>query len=125
MLAADGLACDPNSGKATLYGVFDQVFAERFPTISPTFFLFIQLEGGDGNFSFRVQVRDPDNETFSIATETPGGLTSRPDLSMQVHVQVNPFTIAKPGIYKISAVVNETELSPQCEIRVRKKEKKT
>ena len=47
------------SGKLSIIGVFDNIFAHRFPAVHPTMFLVLRLElsFSDNHRSHKIQVR--------------------------------------------------------------------
>ena len=82
-VTCDAIARDPNSGKATLYGVFNQVFAEKFPSGTVPFSLYASIAGGQGKHALAFEVLDPkgnrvllegeQDTTFSVDCDPSSG----------------------------------------------------
>ncbi len=58
MVPCDSVSKDPNTGKATLYGLFDKIWLENIPGVIPRFSVFAKLDGL-GKFPVIVEVVDP------------------------------------------------------------------
>jgi len=57
----DSIVRDPSTSKPTLYGVFDQLYAEQLP-ILVRFSLFAKFTGGAGKHSINVALIGPDGK---------------------------------------------------------------
>lgn len=62
LLTCDGVVRDPQ-GKITLYGIFDRIWAERFPTVHPSFSIFWRCRV-PGAGRLHVAIRRPDESTL-------------------------------------------------------------
>lgn len=59
MAACDMSARDPNSGKITLYGLFDTIQTESFPSRFGPFTLYAKISGGTGQSTGTFVLLDP------------------------------------------------------------------
>jgi len=63
LLVCDAIARDP-AGKITLYGIFDRIWASKFPTVHPLFSIYWRcLVPGPGRVG--VSILKPDGSTLS------------------------------------------------------------
>jgi len=61
----DAISRDPNTGKATLYGLFSNIITSKLPSDPVTFGFYVSMGGGSGKQALTFQVVDPDGERIS------------------------------------------------------------
>jgi len=84
-LLCDAVSRDPNTGKHSLYGVFDLMWAERFPLRYGVFTLYAQLKG-KGKHRVSIHLVDPTGESKKLgeiepSVPTTGGFTLQAELA--------------------------------------------
>jgi len=63
LLLCDGVVQDPTTGKTTLVGVFERVFAAEFPSAQPDFTVYVRLTGLNGSYRLEIDVLAADLQT--------------------------------------------------------------
>ena len=64
-VACDSVSRDPNTGKSTLYGLFDVVWAPKFPCRAKAFALYAKLTGA-GKHSVSIHLVAPRGQTVKL-----------------------------------------------------------
>ncbi len=64
-LVADGVIQDRASGKWSVIGVFDQIFAAAFPCFHPIVALYVKLTDAFGRYTVKVEFRDAEDALVS------------------------------------------------------------
>jgi len=64
-LIADSVIQDRATGKWTVVGVFDQIFAASFPCVHPTVAIYVKVADALGRYSVKVEFRDARDKTVS------------------------------------------------------------
>jgi len=74
ILVCDSGTVDLNSGKKTLVGIFDRVWAKEFPT-SRWLSVYFKLSDAEGNYQFKVQYAQVKTGNIIAEVETQDALT--------------------------------------------------
>ncbi len=69
ILVCDSGIVDPNSGKKTLVGIFDQVIADKFST-SRWLSVYFKLSDAEGNYQFKIQYVQVETDNILAEVET-------------------------------------------------------
>ncbi len=69
LVACDGVARDPNTGKATLYGLFDRLIVEKVPSPAGGFSVYAKL-GGYGKYPISIDLVRPDGSADLLLEAT-------------------------------------------------------
>lgn len=107
VLLCDSTILDQNR-KISLLGVFDQIYANKYPAAHPQFELFTLWEGKEGEYRQKVIIKDPDDVKL-LETE----LLTFPIKNKGKAQVVNKFIgvpIPKKGQYKIEIYINDNLL---------------
>lgn len=107
-LVCDTAATDPTSGKKTLIGIFDRLFAQSFPTGRPMT-LYWKLTDAEGFYN--VKARFVQLKTGTVLGEALGNL-SVPDrmLAYDFYLSMPMLPFPEAGRYELQIVMNEAYL---------------
>lgn len=98
LLACDMLIEDKQSGKKSLIGLFDRLFAGTFPCTHPAMTVFVSVTSGHGEYPCELVCRHSDNETVAFAVK--GKVVFRePSQVMELVFQLRSVHFPKPGTY--------------------------
>ena len=101
MIPCDAISRDPSSGKATLYGLFDTLFVNKFPAEIHTFSLFVKLNDGAGKHNLLIAVLDPDGKLIDGTGVSGIELDLNEATEAEVSVQIGGLKVKKAGKYTI------------------------
>lgn len=106
-LVADGVIQDRATGKWSVIGIFDRIFAPQFPCVHPMVAIYVKLADALGRYTVRVEFRDAEEDRCVSAFE---GI----DLEVKDRLQGVEFGISthglplqKPGRYLFQLFLNE------------------
>lgn len=88
ILVCDSGAVDRNSGKKTLVGIFDRVWAEKFPT-SRWLSVYFKLSDAQGDYRFKVQYAQVKTDNILAEAETNA-------LNIKSRLDIRDFLITYP-----------------------------
>jgi hypothetical protein len=117
LLVADYANVTAN-GKLNIMGIFNNVFAQGFPTVHSEMYVVAQLTAPTGEFGRRfhleIKLIDEDGQevacfpTDHIVPEPPPGLGRR--VEMNQILRLNNIVFPKPGVYEFRVLVdNDTK----------------
>lgn len=118
-VACDSVSRDPNSGKPTLYGVFDRIYSDKVPFHFRSFNLFCQLTG-EGRVPMELSLVEPSGERSkltSIEVEFADAGLSYVDMTL------SGIKFSKFGNYVFEIKHGRTLVARTYEIAVTKPEK--
>ncbi len=100
LLACDGLSTDPNKGKATIYGVFDQFTFAEFPAVA-NFFVYAKIAGVRGKRSLSIDLLNQNGK--SILDDCPTVEVEIPDADKKgvFVVRFEGLKFKKAGKYQL------------------------
>jgi hypothetical protein len=122
-LTCDAVSPDPNSGKKSLYGLFDTVWGKEFPSGSRPFALFARLVGGKGKITVHLETTGTDGKPLDqgpLALEA--NFVSATGAELVVHFAGLEFS--KPGVVRFVLKYDGAVIGWPCVIYVRKAGKK-
>ncbi len=93
----DSVARDPISGKPTLYGIFERMFAEKFPTKLGLFHYYARLRGL-GTYDILLELMLPDGQKETVLESS---LDCRENGVAQIHAIIGNIESKKPGIVNL------------------------
>lgn len=96
-VACDGVSRDPNSGKPTLYGLFDMIWASEFPCRSKSFSLYARLSG-TGTHSISIRLVDPKGQAEDLG-ETE--IRIPPKERGDIQADLVGVEFKRPGTYEL------------------------
>ena len=96
-VACDSVSRDPNTGKPTLYGLFDIVWASEFPCRSKSFALYAKLTG-EGKHPISIHLVGPGGQTEKL-----GEADIKIAAKAMGHVQAELVGVEfkRPGTYEL------------------------
>jgi desulfoferrodoxin (superoxide reductase-like protein) len=112
------------NGKFILIGLFDAIAAQRFPVRYPRLFMVTRWCSGQGDFTQRTRILEPDQSTVLLeGKHIPVRLTSAEATATNVEVFVN-VSFEKEGTHWIEVLLDE-DLKLRYPLRVNKVTKKS
>ena len=107
LLVCDSGTIDPNSGKKTLVGIFDRVWAEKFST-SRWLSVYFKLTDAQGKYQFKVQYAQvkTDNILAEAATRDALTIKSRLDTFDSLISFPQALPIPEAGQYEFRLYAN-------------------
>jgi hypothetical protein len=115
IVACDGATRDP-TGKATLYGIFDNVIAINFPATA-AFTAYCKLADGRGKFTVSLDVIDSKGKSTIIASPSME-MDCAPGKRNEMVVVGLPIKVTRPGLHQLRAMVDGKPLSTTYEFSV-------
>ena len=101
LLLCDAAARDPQTGKWTLAGVFDAVWAEQFPAVHQTMDVYFRLRLS-GSPAVQLFCRTPAGAVNLLATV---GVNPAPSGLVEGAVRVTELELGAPGEYRFELQV--------------------
>ena len=106
-LVADSVLQDRATGKWSVIGIFDRIFAAQFPCVHPVVAIYVKISDAVGRYKVRVEFRDAEEDRCVSTFE---GI----DLEVKDRLQGAEFGIAthglplqKPGRYLFQLHLND------------------
>jgi hypothetical protein len=79
-------------GKLSLMGLFENIYATKFPAIHPRLAVFTEWSGGQGDFTIRMRILAPDRKTVIRETSSKMSLNGiqyrHRDVSVHLNVEL-------------------------------------
>lgn len=111
-LIADSVIQEKGTNKWSAIGIFDHVYASRFPTLHNNMALYIRLSDAEGEYDIRVEFVDSDNRRLGLFEGLKLRVASKlefPDFG----IRTQNLMIPKPGKYNFDLYFNN-ELCKSC-----------
>lgn len=121
--ACDGVSRDPNTGKPTLYGIFDRLAVTKLPSTAPPFTVFAKLFGGSGTHDIGLRIVGPKGEQVEDSSEI-AKVNCKPNGGVVLQVSLQGLTLSKSGPHLIHLVSGRKSLGRPCRIVVEKRTQK-
>lgn len=105
LIVSDYVIKDAASGKLSLIGIFNGLYAQRFPCTHPLLCIYVSLAGGRGSVpcTLRMVPLGGGAEVFSL----PGNVNfNDPAAIGEIIFQIQQTTIKEPGMYSIEFIAN-------------------
>jgi hypothetical protein len=115
LTACDSASRDPGTGKVTLYGLFDIIWAKEFPTTFRPFVLFAQL-AGHGKYPIAVELRTPNGRVEKLAEIE---VECKPRAFAVIEATLAGLNFKRPGDYQLAVTCRRRDLHEPKTIQVR------
>lgn len=118
----DAVSRDPNTGKTSIYGIFDKIWTEKFPSSIALMSIFLRLKDASGKHTVEVEVIDPKG----VKLEGNGAVAEincPPNAILEMNIQLAGVPLKKRGSYKITLKVDNRRVGKPYEIQVEKRKK--
>lgn len=120
-LIADSVLQDRLTGKWSVIGIFDKIYAAEFPCIHPSLALYVRFAGAEGRYRVKVEFRDEDGKVVS-AFERIEFEAKDPLHGGDFGVTTHGLPLKQPGRYQFRLVLND-QLAASTTLDVYKLEK--
>lgn len=104
-LIADSVIQDRATGKWTVVGIFDQIYAASFPCVHPTVALYVKVADALGRYTVKVEFRDAQDQAVSafegIELEVKGRARGG-----EFGIATHGLPLAKPGVHRFLLHMN-------------------
>lgn len=118
VLLCDTVITDAATGRKTLVGLFDTLFASAFPVVVPAFTLFAKLTDMSGKYAMRFDLVNLEDEqrlaSFSAEVQSPADRVATYDLVAQF---LGGVRFERPGRYEFQLYADEV-LIGRCTLAV-------
>ncbi len=93
-------------GKISLMGLFENIYAEKFPAVHPRIAIISEWAGGTGEFGIRMRIITPDGKTVIRETHSKMALNGtnyrHRDVSLHLNVELKV-----PGTYWVENYLDD------------------
>jgi hypothetical protein len=122
-LACDAVSTDPNTGKKSLYGLFDTIWGADFPGAFRPFAIFIRLVGSRAKRDVTVEARGTDGRALP---QTPLAMEAKFEAAegAELVVHLAGLEMPKPGNVRFLVKCDGNQIGWPCVIHVKKAAKK-
>jgi len=96
LVVCDSVSMDPNTSKPTLYGLFDIMWASKFPSRHRSFALFAKLVGS-GEYPISIHLVDPRGEDKKLGETT---IKLRPKERGVIQADLGGVEFRRAGTYE-------------------------
>ena len=120
-LACDGSSLEPASHKTNLFGLFDVIYIESFPSIFRPFSLFVKLANAPRRIRGEIRGYTPDGKQFGAAKIKMSASAKDAKAATGFILQVGPVPIPQPGIMHFDLEIDGVVIGWPCEIEVKDK----
>lgn len=124
-VTCDAVSRDPNSGKLSLYGVFDKFNTAKFPAVFSPFALVARLKGGSGDHTIGIDILDPSGKKATGEKDLTLEVHLSPSSAIEIVTQVIGFTVLKAGICKFVLKSGNRRIGKPLEVPVARRKKKS
>jgi hypothetical protein len=104
-LIADSVIQDRATGKWSVIGVFDRLFAPSFPCVHPSLAVYIKLSDAFGRYEVRIEFRDAQDRCVSAFQGVNVDVKERPQ-TIDFGVLTRLLPLEKPGRYQFQLYLN-------------------
>lgn len=106
MIICDQIITEQGSNKKSLIGCFNNIYAHNFPCVHPTFFVFIALTNGRGEFKTKLKMI---NETTNTTVfEVGGGVVFQdPMKTVEIAFKLVNLTFQSAGSHAIQFLCDD------------------
>jgi len=104
-LIADTVIQERTTGKWSVIGVFDRLFAPTFPCVHPSLAVYIKLSDAQGHYQIRIEFRDGGDRCVSAFEGINVDVKERPQ-TVDFGVLTRLLPLEKPGRYQFQLYVN-------------------
>ncbi len=93
-------------GKLSLMGLFENIYAEKFPAIHPRIAIISEWVGGKGEFGIRMRILTPDGKTAIRETNSKMSLNGENYRHRDVSLHLN-VELKTPGTYWVENYLDD------------------
>jgi hypothetical protein len=104
-LVADGVIQDRATGKWSVVGIFDQIYAAAFPCFHPIVAIYVKLSDALGRYKVKVEFRDADDAVASVFEGIEFEVADRTK-SVEFGVTTQHLPLKRPGRYQFQLFLN-------------------
>lgn len=97
-VACDSVSLDPNTGKPTLYGLFDVIWTSEFPCRSKAFAIYVKLTGGKGKHLISIHLVGPQGQSEKLGE---GEIKIPPKAKSVIQADLIGVKFKRPGTYEL------------------------
>lgn len=108
LVICDAISRDPNSGKATLYGVYSRISVPKLRVPIPEIQVYGRLRGGEGEFPLELRVRRPDGT--EVKSENYVDIQCKPNRTIEVYSKFAGFSPNEVGLHQVIFRVGKRQL---------------
>ena len=115
-LIADSVIQEKGSNKWSVIGIFDRIFASKFPTLHNNMALYMRLSDAEGEYDIRIEFVDSEGKKLSVFEGIKlkvGSKLNHPDFG----IRTQNLIIPKPGKYHFDLYFND-QLCESCPLIV-------
>lgn len=109
-LIADAVIQDRATGKWSVVGIFDHLYAPSFPCVHPTLAIYVKLADAQGRYRVKIEFRNAEDRVVSsfdkIQIEVEDRLRS-----LGFGVTTHGLPLEKPGRYQFQLFLNDEYLA--------------
>lgn len=116
MVPCDAVSRDPNSGKATIYGVFDRIRGRSFPATA-SFHIFAKIFGKPGEYKFAVELSPASGKALRLGVEEMTFTIPSTGI-LEIGVEMAKLPFLGPGKHQLALVVGRQRISQPYYINV-------
>jgi len=108
-MLCDQVIDDRNSGKKTLVGIFNHIYANNFPARHPMLAAYVALTNGQGDVRVGIVLRREDASPDEKPLFTAGTIVkfANPNVVVELIFNVLGLTFATPGQYVVEVRADE------------------
>ena len=105
-LIADIVLQDRVTGKWSVIGVFDQVYAPKFPCVHPTVAIYVRLTDAQGRYRVRIEFRDEQEKIVATFEGIEIAVEDRLR-GVEFGFTTHGLRLEKPGRYQFQLYLND------------------
>ncbi|MDZ4816975.1 MAG: hypothetical protein SGI71_11995 [Verrucomicrobiota bacterium] len=103
------LVCDAianSSGKNSLIGVFNRIWASQFPCIYPHMSVYLRMRLTTGSYQFEIQIIDSDQHIIFRTNPPMEAVVGVDDVTREFSIHLSQIAFPNPGEYWFQCLVN-------------------
>ena len=105
-LIADTVIQDRGTGKWTVVGLFDQIYAPAFPCIHPSVAIYVRLTDAWGKYRVKIEFRDHEDNCVSTFQGINLEVSDRLQ-GVEFGLATQGMPLKKPGRYQFQLFLND------------------
>ena len=105
-LIADQVIQEKGTNKWSAIGIFDHIYADKFPLFHPTMGLYVRLVDAEGEYKIRIELTDSNQQKLAIFEGLNVRVESRL-VAIDVGIQSRNLQIPKPDKYHFDLYFND------------------
>ncbi len=109
-LVADSVIQDRATGKWTVVGVFDHIYAPQFPCYHPSLGVYLKLADALGRYRVRIEFRDEQDRCVSTFEGLDIDVTDR-GKCVDFGVNTHMLPLERPGKYRFQLYLGDEHIA--------------